>query len=192
MNPNANLDWSIRSLTFSSGAGGFVIQGNTLTLGAGGIRQSMAKGAVQTAYKDLEIGLHRSVQFSASEPQTWGMFFSEKTEHILDWKLPVKAIDQTQKADFTPNQYLIDTLFKSLGEYNKGIQYLNESSQGLTKITLANKRMAVLNALPAPLAEPLRKLIVPVEQENEGYDKVSEAGSIDCANDGSVVCDGMP
>ena len=37
LNPNANLNWSIQSLVFSAGAGGFLIQGNPLTIGTGGI-----------------------------------------------------------------------------------------------------------------------------------------------------------
>ncbi len=135
----------------------------------------MAKGAVQTAFQGVAMEAHRGVKFTAEEAQRWGLFFSEETEHILDWKLPVQPARQTVEADFTPNQHLIDTLFTSLGEYNDAIKLLNSQNKGLTKVSLSNKRMAVLNALPAPLAEPLRKLIVPVEKENEGYDKVSEA-----------------
>lgn len=135
----------------------------------------MAKGAVQAAFQGIELEAHRGVGFSDPKAQTWGLFFSEKTEHLLDWKLPVQAPVQTYKADFVPNQHLIETLFKALGEYNVRIQLLNTQNQGLTKVTPAEKRMAVLNALPAPLAEPLRKLIVPVENQKEGYDKVSEA-----------------
>ena len=35
--------------------------------------------------------------------------------------------------------------------------------------------MAILNSLPAPVADHLRKLMVPVDDENEGYDKISLA-----------------
>jgi len=42
-------------------------------------------------------------------------------------------------------------------------------------VSLALKRMAILNTLPAPMAEHLRKLMVPVEAENKGFDKISEA-----------------
>jgi len=135
----------------------------------------MAKAALQTAHKGLDIITHRGVFNLAAEEATWGLFYDEKKEHLLEWKLPIQAPKQSIQADFTPNQHLIDTLFKALGEHNAYIQQLNQQSTGLSKVSLASKRMAVLNALPAPLAEPLRKLVVPVEQENEGYDKVSEA-----------------
>lgn len=135
----------------------------------------MAKGATQSAYKNLEIGHHRGNVSFVPEAQTWGLFYSDKTEYLLDWKLPIQNPNQAVAADFTPNLHLINTLFESLGEYNEEIKYLNRPNQGLSKITLATKRMAVLNALPALMSEPLRKLMVPVEKENEGYDKVSMA-----------------
>lgn len=40
LNPDANNPWSIRSLTFASNAGAFVIIGQTLTIGSGGIRNN--------------------------------------------------------------------------------------------------------------------------------------------------------
>ena len=51
--PVANLNWSIRSLAFSAGAGGFVIQGNPLTIGVGGIVHS--DDSVQTIQNDLVL-----------------------------------------------------------------------------------------------------------------------------------------
>ncbi len=135
----------------------------------------MAKGAAQAAFNNMEIGLHRGVFQLGEKVPSWGLFVAETMEHVLDWRLPIQPVNQSVAADYTPNQHLIDSLFQSLGEYNEGIKQLNANSSPLTKVSLATKRMAVLNALPAPLSEPLRKLIVPVEKENEGYDKVSEA-----------------
>ncbi len=53
LNPNADLNWSIRSLAFGSGAGGFTIQGNTLTIGSGGIANN--DDSVQTIENDLVL-----------------------------------------------------------------------------------------------------------------------------------------
>ena len=53
LNPNANPDWSIRSLMFGSGAGGFTIQGNALTIGAGGIANG--DDSVQTIENDIVL-----------------------------------------------------------------------------------------------------------------------------------------
>jgi len=139
---------------------------------------NMAKGALETAFADDAMPQFRSAGFETgvAETPTWGLFFSEKTEHILDWKLPVQAAAEVAAtASFTPNQHLIDTLFSSLGPFNDEVHKLEQQVRRGVQIPVPKKRMALLNALPAPLAEPLRKLMVPVEKENEGFDKVSEA-----------------
>lgn len=138
----------------------------------------MARAALETAFSNISLEQHRSARYVTATPAepAWGLFFSDKSEHVLDWKLPVQAVTETEAiANFTPNQYLIDTLFKALAENNDDIRKLNQQSQRGVQVTVPKKRMAVLNALPAPLAEPLRKLMVPVEKENEGFDKISEA-----------------
>lgn len=58
LNPNANLDWSIRSLTFGSGAGGFTIQGNPLTVGVGGITNG--DDSVQTIENDIVLDVSQT------------------------------------------------------------------------------------------------------------------------------------
>jgi hypothetical protein len=138
----------------------------------------MAKGALAMMAPHLRVEQHRSMGFEAENGEkepVWGLFSTEEGETALDWKLPVRASAASEKPDFTPNQHLIDVLFKSLGAFNSDIQKLHQQIKNGVQVGLPKKRMAVLNALPAPLAEPLRKLMVPVEDENEGYDKVSEA-----------------
>ena len=138
----------------------------------------MAKGALETVFEGLKVEQHRGIGWQGKLPDepAWGLYFSEKAEHLLDWKLPAQAIAEVEgNPDFVPNQHLIDTLFKVLAEGNEEIRRLNLQLERGVQISVPKKRMAVLNALPAPLAEPLRKLMVPVEKENEGFDKVSEA-----------------
>ena len=53
LSPNADLDWNLRSLAFAGGAAGFVVRGNVLTLGAGGITNS--DDSVQTIENDLVL-----------------------------------------------------------------------------------------------------------------------------------------
>lgn len=144
----------------------------------------MAKGATDTKYSGVVWHTHRDI---GSEEATelpdddtaqsgfWGLFYTAKSEHVTAWKLPVQAYVPTVAATFTPNQHLIDTLFAALAPYNDETGVLFKKTQRGEVVTLAKKRIAVLNALPAPLAEPLRKLMVPVEEENEGYDKISAA-----------------
>src|SRR6266542_4408831 len=42
LTPNVDAAWSINSLTFTNGAGGFVLSGSPLTIGAGGITNRSA------------------------------------------------------------------------------------------------------------------------------------------------------
>ncbi len=138
----------------------------------------MAKGALETAFADASVQQYRSAGFDAGEVETpsWGLYFSEKSEHVLDWKLPVLSTpDVAAAASFSPNQHLIDALFAALSPYNDEVRKLEQQARRGVQTPVPKKRMALLNALPAPLAEPLRKLMVPVEKENEGFDKVSEA-----------------
>lgn len=138
----------------------------------------MAQAAMLTQYPDLKAEQHRSLGGFDTPPDTatWGLFFTEKTAHHADWKLPLTAVLPTVAANFTPNLRLVEVLFKALSGHNDEIKRLYDQDQRKVQpVSLPTKRLKIINALPAPLAEPIRKLLVPIEQENEGYDKVSEA-----------------
>lgn len=137
----------------------------------------MASGALEAGFPGLQPGQHRDVdtgEAAAAEP-AWGLFCKDENEHLLDWKLPIQGGPEQDMASYVPNQHLIEVLFAALGQFNSDIEKMQQQEKRGMQVSLPKKRMAVLNALPAPLAEPLRKLMVPVDKENEGYDKVSEA-----------------
>ncbi|MEO6037928.1 MAG: CHAT domain-containing protein, partial [Saprospiraceae bacterium] len=137
----------------------------------------MAKAAILTAYTNLRVEQHRSNldDLDGLDDGTWGIFYTEKTAHHLDWKLPLQAVMPAVSTNFTPNQKLVEVLFKALSESHDGIRKLYEQDQRKVQpVGLPTKRLQIINALPAPLAEHIRKLLVPIEEENEGYDKVSE------------------
>lgn len=139
---------------------------------------ALAQGALQTRFSDApEAAIHRSV-FAAEEAEeddpVWGLYATSQNEHLLDWRLPNQPEDAIV-SDFVPNQALVDALFSALSVYHDDVRRLYQQERNGVAIAANKKRMAVLNALPAPLGEPLRKLMVPVSDENEGYDKVSEA-----------------
>lgn len=136
----------------------------------------MAKGAVNLKYVEVPWHAQREIAFEEDAAEgVWGLFWKPQTEHVLDWKLPVQPFVPTVLANFTPNQHLIDVLFDALAPYNEEVALWHKKAKRGETVPLAKKRLSVLNALPAPLAEPLRKLMVPVEDENEGYDKISAA-----------------
>ncbi len=139
----------------------------------------MAKAALLVTHPNLVMAELRSnlddFPISAAGA-TWGIFCTEKTAHHLDWKLPLQAVVPDLSTNFTPNQRLIEVLFEALSAHHDGIHqlYMQDQRKG-QPVGLPTKRLQIINALPAPLAEPIRKLLVPIEHENEGYDKVSEA-----------------
>lgn len=134
----------------------------------------MAIGEVMGA--DAGIEAHRSfkVPETKAEGPLWGLFWREDKEAVLEEKLPVKSIVAVPES-YKPNEKLIQTLWESLGDYSDSIMSMASKEKKGIPVTLAKKRMAILNSLPAPIAEHLRKLMVPVEDENEGFDKPSEA-----------------
>ena len=141
---------------------------------------NMAKGALATTDSSLSMAIHRSIGAIGEEGEEggWGLYCTERTAHHLDWKLRLHAVvpDVAGGANFTPNQRLIEVLFKALSEYNETVRKLYQQDQRKVQpVALTKKRLEIINALPSPLAEPLRKLMVPIEQENEGYDKISAA-----------------
>lgn len=138
----------------------------------------MAKAATQAKFSGIDPVVRDDLGFSEYQPEAplWGLFYSPQTAHVTEWKLPAKPTPPTDFGkSFTPNQNLIDVLFKALSPYNEEIRKMARQAASGVNAPLPKKRMAVLNALPAPLAEPLRKLLVPVEEENEGYDKIGES-----------------
>ena len=100
----------------------------------------------------------------------WGIYTKAGAEEALTQTLPTGSVRPLPE-NFEINEHLIESLWDSLAEYSDAIQMLMTKS----RISLPRKRMAILNSLPAPVAEHLRKLLVPVEDENDGYDTLSTA-----------------
>ncbi len=135
----------------------------------------LAKGALVATTPDISIELHRGIGFGKAEQAEWGLYVHPEKEHLLDWKLPARKPQAHTQSDWVPNQLLIERLMDGLRDYNAEVLLYAEQERMGKKVSLSKKRLAILNALPAPLAEPLRKLMVPVDEENEGYDKISLA-----------------
>ncbi|MCB0845291.1 MAG: CHAT domain-containing protein, partial [Bacteroidetes bacterium] len=141
----------------------------------------LAKGDVLTKDPNLDLSLHRDLVFDFSvaeveksdKPQ-WGLFVKENREDILTWQLP-HTISPPPKTDFTPNGLLINTLIESLAPYAREVRNIKRDEEDGEEIDFADKRLAILNSLPAPIAEQLRKLMVPLAESDKGFDKISEA-----------------
>ncbi len=137
----------------------------------------LAKGDVLTQTPDLRLDLHRSLVWAAEsewEAPQWGLFVEENREDVLNWQLPQVAIPPPS-TDFTPNERLIDTLIEALSPYAREVRNLQRDEEAGEEVDFADKRLAILNSLPAPIAEQLRKLMVPLADSDKGFDKISAA-----------------
>lgn len=137
----------------------------------------MAREALEAKSREIhpEISIYKNTGFSEPEAPLWGLYYKEHNEHVLDWKLPNQVAGTATPEQFTPNKLLIDALFQSLSPLNDEVGKMAEQEQQGIAVSVPRKRMVVLNALPALLAEPVRKLFATVEEQDKGYDKISEA-----------------
>lgn len=144
------------------------------------IRQAFeeALGPAQTA-TDQDLGINgkeaRSVGFRKSQHDNqplWELFYNFPEAVDIN-PLPLAAASG-RNASFVPNEQLTRTLYDTLYEAgNRDIRNLREKEEDGEYVEVGDKQTAIVNVLPYPVAIHLQKLLCPVEQENEGWDKVS-------------------
>lgn len=116
----------------------------------------------------------RSLAIRKSKAPTWGLFYKEEHRSVLNETLPSHTIIP-QPDKYRPNERLTDNLWAALKDYSRKIQMQHLLEEDGESIEAGDKHIAILNSLPRPIAEHLRKLLCPVEDENQGYDKLSLA-----------------
>jgi len=134
-------------------------------------------GAVKLSSSNIEVtrGLGRRNNSVAEEKPLWGLFHKEENSDILNWKLPSESTPI--HSDFETNELLIDSLIETLADYNKAISKIHEDeSLGIERSQL-DKRKEILESMPYPISEHLRKLMVPQDSGSDlvFYDKVGAA-----------------
>ena len=132
--------------------------------GIGGAKQTKPDLMVERS-----LGMPNETE-SAQEEISWGLYYQEKQS--LRYRLPVKT-SRPVLSELKPNELLINALVNALKTYSDEVNQLRLKEKNGQTVSISRKRMAVLNSLPAPVAEHLRKLMVPVKDENEGYDKLT-------------------
>lgn len=141
---------------------------HALILGAT-IQEAFEAGSAYVQAAGRAVPVLRSLVFDETEPTAtddiWGLFYRPDREEVLQERLPTGAQADIPD-DVDPNDLLIDTIWNALVE--EGVV-----SAGRRTIKLSRKRMDILNNLPAPIAEHLRKLFVPLGDADEGYNKIS-------------------
>lgn len=143
------------------------------------IRQAFeeALGPAQTATAaDLQLdtiarGIALEAEATADEP-LWGLYALDPAL-LEDNPLPVRK-NNASVGQYIPNEALTKSLFETLYQArNREVVNLYEAEAEGEYVELGEKQTTLINVLPFPIATHLQKLLCPVEQENEGFDKVS-------------------
>ncbi len=139
----------------------------------------LAKGELMAKYPDVQTDASNILAEpgAQAEESLWGLYFKPEKEISLEWKL--NANSQTVAAEnFVPNEMLIDTMMESLAAYREEIKKMvDDEAQGASK-NILDKREAILRALPHPVSEQFRKLLVDEEPGSGGqlfYNQLGEA-----------------
>lgn len=132
-----------------------------------------AKGDLLTTASDLDIQLHRSIGVDSEQAgkAEWGLFAREGREDVLNWQIPT-AVAAPVAVDFVANKMLVDTLISALAPYSRDVRNIKRDEEDGEKVDIADKRLAILNSLPAPIAEQLRKLMVPLGDSDKGFHNI--------------------
>ena len=113
-----------------------------------------------------------TIKNSDDKVPIWGLYSLAK-KYIDSNPIPyLQTIINDQY--FEPNEKLTDILFSNLSINNcRPIVELKNREEDGEYVEIGDKQTAIVNVLPFPVATHLQKLLCPIEQENEGFDKVS-------------------
>ncbi len=102
---------------------------------------------------------------------SWGLFASNDID--LEWRFPVTPMDPKPPGDFSINKYLIDELIRSFAPYSENCRKIFSAESADIEVTYSNKKIAILECLPHPVSQQLRKLIVKSDTDSSlvFYDK---------------------
>lgn len=114
-----------------------------------------------------EVLAHRGVVLReiAKDQPLWGIFPNPNKEKAGAWKLASQAM-RPAPSNYIENEILLDTLFETFAKSNDTVGQLYESGANLEEDT-EKITHALLSALPAPISEHVRKLVLPPLKEGE-------------------------
>ncbi len=138
----------------------------------------LAKGELITRYPDIkpEINSILGEPGAAAEESLWGLYCLPGKEMSLQWKLNLN-VQNTSTENFVPNEDLIDTLMVALAPYREEIKKMVEDEEAGATKSILDKREAILRALPHPVSEQLRKLLVDEDPSAAGQQFYNQIGA---------------
>lgn len=141
------------------------------------------------ALKKIEVV--RSVGFPGQLPADrplWGIFKHPEKLDAVNWKLPSRAIIQVP-LNYKENELLLNAIYEALGQTNEELEILLR--QGATIQNNKGKIIPlILDTLPAPISEHIRKLVAPSLPGNESEaDKVGRKRLVQLVNTYTMTID---
>lgn len=114
-----------------------------------------------------EINAHRGVVLRnvPKDQPIWGIFPNPNVDGGGEWKLPSQAV-RPVPIQYIENELLLDTLFETFAKSNATVEQLYDQGANFEENT-EKITHALLSALPAPISEHVRKLVLPPLKEGE-------------------------
>lgn len=111
---------------------------------------------------DGQVSFHRGLDVDEDNADSalWGIFWKNDPGLYLQWSLPSIPFGYSS-GEYQPNLMLVDSMINALAEYNNPIRQIKENELMGVQVSILDKREAILKALPHPISEQVRKLLVP-------------------------------
>ncbi|MBK9492737.1 MAG: hypothetical protein IPO07_31155 [Haliscomenobacter sp.] len=131
-----------------------------------------ARGRVLSMDDKLNIsrGLALRNEPAVQQSDCWGLYGLPQREDAAKWRFS-SSVNAPQLKRFEPNARLMAALMKALAPYREPIQtMLNDEAEG-SEVDIIDKKRAVLEALPHPISELVRFLLVPSTNDAKDQDQ---------------------
>ncbi len=119
-----------------------------------------------------QVDINRDIGFlakGANADAVWGIFVHPDKQEAGKWSLPHQA-NRVSNSSLEPNELLLDTLFETFARTNVAVKKLRDAEKNLVE-DRESIISALLKALPAPISEQIRKLVMPsMPGAVEGFD----------------------
>lgn len=114
----------------------------------------------------------------------WGLYISPANRDVLDWKLPNKSfyelvlkqgIDIVSSKDNADNNLLLKTLYNVLMTFSEDLEMFAELEKrygenfDIKDFDVRIVKNAIINSLPSPIGEQVRKLLVSDEDSEDEF-----------------------
>ena len=113
---------------------------------------------------------------SSGDTLPWGLYIASDDSNILEWKLPNKSFREivVQSAsskynvkDVPINETLTKVLLEALSEYSDELEFLQFQAAKGKKIDIRKVRRGIMDCLPSPVGEQVRKLFAADPESNQ-------------------------